>query len=74
MPKKSKTIKRTVAFDTKKIVVIKKENPFREGSGAFKRTNIVLAARGKTVEYAVSKGARRSTVRRLAEMKIVRAA
>jgi hypothetical protein len=57
-----------------KIVVVKAENPFREGTGAYKRTQAVLACKGKTVEDALKKGARRSTVRWLYNHKIVRVA
>jgi hypothetical protein len=43
-----------------KIKVVKKDNPFTEGTKVYKRVAAVLASR--TVEQALKKGARRSTV------------
>jgi hypothetical protein len=74
MSKKSKkTPARPVALDAK-IVVLKAENPFREGTAVHKRVQAVLACKGKTVEDAVRRGARRSTVRWCRDHKIVRVA
>lgn len=54
-----------------KIRVIKAENPFREGTAVHKRVQAVFASKGQTVETAIKKGARRSTVRWLREHKLV---
>ena len=57
-----------------KIVVLKAENPFREGTAVYKRVQAVLLSKGKTVEHVLKKGAKRSTVRYLRDHKIVRVA
>lgn len=54
-----------------KIVVVKQDNPFREGTAVHRRARAVLTAHNKTVEYAVKKGARTSTVRWLLAGKYV---
>lgn len=54
------------------IRVLKKDNPFREGSEVFKRVNAVLSCNGKSVGAAVKKGARTSTVRWARKNKVVR--
>jgi len=77
---KATTTKRAtpVALDAKIIVNKAKAqsaiDQLREGSGHLKRVKAVLASNGKTVEDAVKKGARRSTVRHLAEGQIIRVA
>lgn len=48
-----------------KIVVLAKENPYREDTAVHKRAQAVLLSGGKTVETALKKGARTSTVRAL---------
>ena len=55
-----------------KIVVLKKENPFRESTAVHKRAQAVLLSGGKTVEAALKKGARTSTVRALVREGLVR--
>lgn len=63
--------------ETDKIEVVKNENPRREGSKAHDRAAAVLAAKGKTVRTALTRGARVSTIRHLVEeglVKVVRAA
>ena len=74
----AKTAKKTsvvAALDpTAKIVVNKSVAvpEFRDGSAVQKRVNAVLAARGKTVELALKRGARTSTVRYLAKAKVIK--
>lgn len=57
-----------------KIVVNKSVDvpEFREGTAVAKRVGAVLASGGKTVEAALKKGARTSTVRYLAKAKVIR--
>jgi len=58
--------------ETDKIEVVKKENPRREGSRAHDRAEAVLAANGKLVRTALTRGARPSTIRHLVEAGLVR--
>ena len=63
MPTKKKVVK-TSTFpveETMKIKVLKRDNPFREGTAVAKRVDAVLHA--KSVAVALKKGARKSTVR-----------
>ena len=60
--------------DAKIIVVAGAENPFREGTAVYKRVQAVLLSKGKTVEFALKKGARKSTVKYLRDHKIVKVA
>lgn len=53
-----------------RIVLLVKENPRRAGTAAHKRAGIVM--RAKLVGDALSRGAKTSTVRHLAESKVVR--
>jgi hypothetical protein len=55
---------------TAKIIVLKKDVPFREGTAVHKRGQAVL--RSKTVAEALKRGARPSTVRYFVECKQVR--
>jgi len=55
-----------------KIVVVRKENPFRNSTAVHKRAQAVLLSGGKTVETALKKGARTSTVRALVREGLVR--
>jgi hypothetical protein len=55
-----------------KITVINKENPFREGTGVYKRAQAVLTS--KKVADAIKKGARISTVRYLAKNRFIKLA
>ena len=66
-----KTAKKSIPI-TAKIVVVKRENPFREGTDVAKRAAAVLSAR--TVEQALKKGARRSTVRWLRDHRVIKIA
>ena len=74
MPKSKKTAvarSKPVALEAK-IVVLKAENPFREGTKVYKRVQAVLLSKGKPVEVALKKGARRSTMNWLRDHKIIR--
>lgn len=62
----------TKIIPTAKITVVKKENPFTEGSKVAKRVGAVLKA--KTVEEALKKGARTSTVRYCVKHRLVKVA
>jgi hypothetical protein len=56
-----------------KITWTGKENPFKEGSGAFDRTELVRKASGKTHEtIGKLKGIRSSTLRTLLNMELIR--
>jgi hypothetical protein len=55
-----------------KLVVVKKENPFTEGTVQAKHAAAVLSSNGKTVADAKKKGADSWTVRELVNRKIVR--
>lgn len=73
MAKKTTTVSRPKPLaEEAKIVVVKKENPFREGSEVFKRAQAVLAS--KDVATALKKGARISTVRYLAKHRFIKVA
>lgn len=67
---KKATLKLIASTDI--IVVAKKENPFTEGTGAYKRVQAVLASNGKTKADAIKKGAKSSTVRYCVNEGIVR--
>lgn len=55
-----------------KIVVRKGvENPFRPGTGVYKRAGAVLRSNGKPVAAALRSGARTSTVMHLAKAKVI---
>lgn len=56
--------------ETAKIVVLRKDIPFREGTAVYKRAQAVL--RSKTVAEALKRGARTSTVRWFVACKQVR--
>lgn len=56
--------------DTAKIVVLKKDIPFREGTAVYKRARAVLSS--KTVQEALKRGARTSTVRWFVAAKQIR--
>jgi len=55
-----------------KIIVLVRDNPFREGTAVHGRVGAVLRANGRTVETALRGGARTSTVRHLVGEKMVR--
>lgn len=55
-----------------KIVVVKSDNPFREGTAVHKRAQVVLSAKGKPVADVLKRGARTSTVRFLVRARLVR--
>ena len=57
---------------TAKIVVLVKDNPFREGTAVHARVGAVLRANGRPVSSALARGARTSTVRHLVAEKLVR--
>lgn len=65
---------KSIIRDNLTIVVVKKENPFTEGTKQFKRASAVFACKGKTVAEAKKKGADTWTVRELARRKLIRAA
>jgi hypothetical protein len=65
----------TVALDPATKIVVNKSvdaPEFREGSAVAKRVAAVMGAGGKTVELALKRGARTSTVRYLAKAKVIR--
>jgi hypothetical protein len=68
------TTKQTHITQDMKIAVVKKENPFTEGTKQFKRAAAVLACSGKTVEDARKKGADQWTVRYMVQNKFVKVA
>ena len=71
----TKAVKKTMPKpidETAKIVVLNKENPFREGSNVHKRAHAVLTS--KKVADALKKGARISTVRYLARNRFIKVA
>jgi len=57
-----------------KLTVVKKENPFTEGTKQHKRAAAVLACSGKTVEDARKRGADQWTVRYMVTNKFVKVA
>ena len=75
----TKTAKKTAAVtstvtritDDMKLKVVKKENPFTDGTVQAKHANAVLASNGKTVADAKKKGADSWTVRELVRLKVV---
>jgi hypothetical protein len=66
----SKAAKARISDDMK-VVVLKKENPFSEGTEIFKRAAHILASHGKSVEVA-KKGRDGSIIRWLVDRKYVR--
>jgi hypothetical protein len=67
----AKTTKTRITDDMK-LVVIKKENPFTEGTVQARHAAAVLGANGKTVADAKKKGADSWTVREMVKRKLVR--
>ena len=51
--------------------VVKKENPFTEGTDRYKRAAAVLSSHGKPFEVAKKKGGDSWAVRQLVELKLV---
>lgn len=72
--KKETVPARTLITNDLKIVVVKNENPFTEGTKQFKRAAAVLSAKGKTVADAKKRGADTWTVRELVRRKVVKVA
>jgi hypothetical protein len=66
--------KKARIIDDTKIVVVKKENPFEQGTDRAKRAGAVLSSNGKTYADAKKKGADSWAVRQLVEMKLVKVA
>lgn len=63
----------TIKVDpTARIVVLVRDNPFREGTAVHARVGAVLRANGRPVSSALAHGARTSTVRHLVAEKLVR--
>ena len=58
----------------KKITVVKKEHPFREGSGKAKRVDKLFAHSGKTVGAFLKAGGKRSTLSKCVSLKLVKVA
>jgi hypothetical protein len=70
--KKTKTAGKARIVDDMKVIVLKKENPFAEGTVQAKHAAAVLGSNGATVAAAKKKGADSWTIRQLVERKIVR--
>ena len=73
--KKANVVKRVASprlAPEDKVVVLKKENPFREGTKVHKRVNVVLTHSNKTVAELMKHGARTSTIHWLENHKIVK--
>lgn len=70
--KKTATVKATRIMDDMKLVVVKRENPFADGTVQAKHAAAVLASSGKTVADAKKRGADSWTVRALVQRKLVR--
>lgn len=69
--KKNAKLAVTRITDDMKLKVVKKENPFSEGTVQAKHAAAVLAANGLTVAAAKKKGADGWTVRELVKRRIV---
>lgn len=68
----TKTATKSIILNDMKLVVVKKENPFAEGTVQAKHAAAVLAANGKTVADAKKKGADSWTVRELVKRKLIK--
>jgi hypothetical protein len=66
------TAKQTHITQDMKIAILKKENPFTEGTKQHKRAAAVLACSGKTVQDARKRGADAWTVREMVRRKFVK--
>lgn len=60
--------------DDTKIVVLKRDNPFSEGTERFKRARAILTSNGRPYADARKKGADSWTLRQLQKKKLVRVA